>query len=133
MMSGSSSRSFRDEMHGVPFCSEAENMELKIVAEPTSHGSIRIVNEPGNRPGDESGATGGEKTSRNVVSPFNALTVSDMLTYRKKVQRQAKRMDESMRKPGVEKERPWEDNLGDMNMHSHVIRNNNQLGEVETT
>jgi len=38
------------------------------------------VNEPGNKPGDESGATGGLKMRRKEVSPFNDLIVKDMAT-----------------------------------------------------
>ena len=47
---------------------------------PTIHGSTKIVNEPGNKPGDESGATGGLKMRRKEVSPFNDLIVKDMAT-----------------------------------------------------
>jgi hypothetical protein len=41
---------------------------------PTSHGSIKIVNDPGKRPGEESGATGGLNVRRKDESPFNDLT-----------------------------------------------------------
>ena len=40
--------------------------------------SSRIVKEPGNNPGDDSGAAGGSNVRRKEVSPFNDLTVSDM-------------------------------------------------------
>lgn len=46
---------------------------------PTSQGSSRIVKDPGNRPGEDSGATGGLKTSKKDVSPFSDLTDSDMV------------------------------------------------------
>jgi hypothetical protein len=45
---------------------------------PTIHGSTSMVNEPGNKPGEASGAAGGSKTSRKEVSPFSDLTVRDM-------------------------------------------------------
>jgi hypothetical protein len=53
-------------------------MELKIIEGPTIHGSTKIVNEPGNRPGEDSGATGGWKMRRKEVSPFRDLMVSDI-------------------------------------------------------
>jgi hypothetical protein len=40
--------------------------------------SSRIVKEPGNNPGDDSGAAGGSNVRRKEVSPFNDLTMSDM-------------------------------------------------------
>jgi hypothetical protein len=52
-----------------------EKMLLRMVAEPTSHGSMRIVKEPGNRPGDDIGAIGGLKVSKKAVSPFSDLHV----------------------------------------------------------
>lgn len=78
MMSGSSSSSFSEDIHGGAFRSVMENFGLRIWAEPESHGSMRTVNEPGNRPGEEIGATGGEKVRRNEVSPLRAFTVKDM-------------------------------------------------------
>jgi hypothetical protein len=65
-------------MHGHAFCSEREKMEFSIMDGPTSHGSSSIVKEPGNNPGDDSGATGGLNTRRKEVSPFNDLTDKDM-------------------------------------------------------
>jgi hypothetical protein len=78
MMSGSCSKSFKEAMQGLVFCSEMEKTVLRIVAGPVSQGSTRIVKELGNRPGDRRGASGGEKVSRKVVSPFRDCTVSDM-------------------------------------------------------
>lgn len=40
--------------------------------------STKIVKEPGNRPGDDSGAAGGSKVRRNEVSPFRDWTERDM-------------------------------------------------------
>jgi hypothetical protein len=51
-----------------------------MIEGPTIHGSTRIVNDPGKRPGDESGATGGLKMRRKDVSPFSDLMVRDMAT-----------------------------------------------------
>jgi hypothetical protein len=78
--SGSRSSSFKEEMHGWLFCSEWEKMELRMIDGPTIHGSTRTVNDPGKRPGDESGATGGLKMSRKQLSPFSDLMVKDMAT-----------------------------------------------------
>jgi hypothetical protein len=55
-----------------------EKIELRMMEGPTSQGSIRIVKDPGKRPGEDSGATGGLNVSRNAVSPFNDLTVRDI-------------------------------------------------------
>jgi hypothetical protein len=55
-------------------------MELRMIEGPTIHGSTKTVKEPGKRPGDESGATGGLKMRRNDVSPFSDLMVKDMAT-----------------------------------------------------
>lgn len=82
MISGSCSKSLKDEMHGVVFCSEMENLVLRMVAAPVNHGSMRTVKDPGNSPGDESGATGGEKVSRKAVSPLRDFTVNDMAQQR---------------------------------------------------
>ena len=60
-------------------------MELRMIDGPTSQGSSRIVKEPGKRPGEEMGATGGLKTRRKEVSPFSDLTDSDMATYTQSV------------------------------------------------
>jgi hypothetical protein len=73
--SGSCSSSSSEAIHGVVFCSEMEKMLLRMVAAPTSHGSMRIVKEPGNRPGDDIGAIGGLKVSKKLVSPFSDLQV----------------------------------------------------------
>ena len=54
-------------------------MLLRMVAAPTSQGSMRIVKEPGKRPGDESGAIGGLKVSKKAVSPFSDLHVRLMV------------------------------------------------------
>lgn len=78
MRSGSYSSSFRCEMHGCAFWCEMEKIELRMMDGPTSQGSIKIVKDPGKRPGEDSGATGGLKASRNAVSPFNDFTVSDI-------------------------------------------------------
>lgn len=67
-------------MHGCDFCWEIEKIELSMIDGPTSQGSIRMVKEPGNKPGDETGATGGLKTRRNEVSPLSDLTDSDMVS-----------------------------------------------------
>lgn len=67
-------------MHGCFFCSEMEKNELRIMDGPTNHGSTRIVNEPGNSPGEDSGAIGGLNMSRKEVSPLSDLTVKDMAT-----------------------------------------------------
>jgi hypothetical protein len=80
MRSGSNSSSLRWEMHGCAFWCETEKIGLKTMEGPTSQGSIRIVKDPGNRPGEDSGATGGLKVSRNAVSPFNDFTVRDIAT-----------------------------------------------------
>jgi hypothetical protein len=77
--SGSCSSSSSDDIHGFVFCSEMENMLLSMVAAPTSQGSMRIVKEPGNRPGEESGAIGGLKVSKKAVSPFSDLHVRLMV------------------------------------------------------
>ena len=50
-----------------------------MVAAPVNQGSMRIVKEPGNNPGEEMGAIGGEKVRRNAVSPFIDFTVNDMM------------------------------------------------------
>jgi hypothetical protein len=78
MISGSWSSSFREAMQGAAFCSETEKTELSIVAGPVSQGSMRMVKEPGNRPGERRGATGGEKVSRKAVSPLRDCKVRDM-------------------------------------------------------
>jgi hypothetical protein len=39
-----------------------------------------MVKEPGNIPGEDSGAAGGSNVSRKEVSPFNDLIVSDIFT-----------------------------------------------------
>lgn len=67
-------------MHGWAFWCEMEKMELRMMEGPTSQGSIRIVKDPGKSPGEDSGATGGLKVSRNAVSPFNDFTVKDIAT-----------------------------------------------------
>jgi hypothetical protein len=72
------SSSLRWVMHGRAFCSEWEKMEFSIMDGPTSQGSSSIVKEPGNNPGDDSGAIGGLNTRRKDVSPFNDFTDSDM-------------------------------------------------------
>jgi hypothetical protein len=77
-MSGSWSSSFNEEMHGAVLCSDMENMVLRMVAGPVSHGSMRMVKDPGKRPGEDTGATGGEKVSRKAVSPLRDRTVNDM-------------------------------------------------------
>jgi hypothetical protein len=79
MMSGSWSSCFRDEIHGVLFCSEIEKILLRIVAGPVNHGSMSMVKEPGKRLGEETGALGGENVKRKAVSPFSDLTDKDML------------------------------------------------------
>lgn len=43
-------------------------------------GSTRMVKEPGNSPGEDSGATGGLKVRRKEVSPLSDLMVRDMAT-----------------------------------------------------
>lgn len=57
-------------------------MELKMIDGPTSQGSIRIVKDPGKRPGEDSGATSGLNVSRNAVSPFKDFTVRDIAIQR---------------------------------------------------
>lgn len=74
-------------MQGCAFCSEMEKMEFRIMDGPTSHGSQRMVKDPGKRPGEESGAMGGLKTRRKHVSPFSDLTDSDMATFSHSAQR----------------------------------------------
>jgi hypothetical protein len=69
-------------MHGWLFCSECEKIELKMIEGPTIHGSTKIVKEPGNKPGDESGATAGPNIKRNEVSPLSDLMVRDMAHQR---------------------------------------------------
>jgi hypothetical protein len=78
MMSGSCSNSFKEEIQGLVFCSETEKKLLKIVAAPVSQGSIRMVKEPGNSPGEDKGAIEGEKVSRKDVSPLSDCTVNDI-------------------------------------------------------
>lgn len=68
-------------MHGRAFCSEWEKMEFRMMDGPTSQGSSRTVKEPGKRPGEDSGATGGLKTSKKEVSPFKDLTDSDIAAH----------------------------------------------------
>src|SRR4051812_21462436 len=87
MRSGSCSSSFKDEMHGFVLCSETEKMVLRMVAGPASHGSSRMVKEPGKRPGDDMGAAGGEKVRRKAVSPFSDRTVRGMVGCRQWCQR----------------------------------------------
>lgn len=53
--------------------------------------STRIVKEPGNNPGDDSGAAGGSKVRRKEVSPFNDSTESAMLAEDKCKTMSAKR------------------------------------------
>jgi hypothetical protein len=76
--SGSCSSSSREVMHGFVFCSEMEKTVLRMVAGPVSHGSRRMVKDPGNKPGEDTGAAGGEKVRRKAVSPFSDCTVKDM-------------------------------------------------------
>jgi hypothetical protein len=57
-----------------------EKMELRMTEGPTIQGSTSIVKDPGNKPGDESGATGGLKMRRKDVSPLSDLMVKDMAT-----------------------------------------------------
>lgn len=83
-MSGSSSSSFKEDIHGWVLHSVMENFGLRIWAAPDSHGSIRMVKEPGNRLGGETGAMGGEKVRRNEVSPLRAFTVKDMSRNKEK-------------------------------------------------
>lgn len=59
-------------------------MEFSMMEGPVIHGSTSIEKEPGNRPGDESGATGGLKMRRNEVSPLSDLMVNDMSTVARK-------------------------------------------------
>lgn len=66
-----------------------ENFGLRILAEPDSHGSIRMVKDPGKRPGEERGAIGGVKVRRKVVSPLRAFTVRDMTVHKRRVFRRA--------------------------------------------
>ena len=79
--SGSRPSSFNDEMQGLCFCSECEKTELRMMDGPVIQGSTRMENEPGNRPGLESGATGGLKVRRKDVSPFRDLTVRDIAKH----------------------------------------------------
>ena len=74
-------------MHGRAFCSEMENFEFRMMDGPTSHGSSRMVKEPGKVPGEASGAGGGRKTSRNDVSPLSDVTESDMAVHTQRVRR----------------------------------------------
>lgn len=104
-MSGSCSKSFKEEMQGGVFRSEMEKMELKMVAAPVSQGSMRIVKEPGNRPGEERGATGGVNVKRKAVSPFKDRRVNDMTTSA---------VDDDVRKHG---ELHREDDVRESNKH----------------
>jgi len=58
-------------MDGFARCSDREKIEFRMIDGPVSHGSTRMVKEPGNNPGDDSGAAGGSKVRRKEVSPFN--------------------------------------------------------------
>ena len=82
MMSGSWSSSSKDEMQGCVLCSDTEKKLPRMVAGPVSQGSMRTVKEAGNRAGECRGVAGGLKVSRNAVSPFRDLTVSDMFARR---------------------------------------------------
>jgi hypothetical protein len=77
-------------MQGFDFCSDMEKMVLRMVAGPVSHGSRRMVKDPGNRPGEDTGAAGGEKVRRKAVSPFSDCTVKGMAARRQRG-REAKR------------------------------------------
>lgn len=71
-------------MQGFDFCSDIEKMVLRMVAGPMSHGSRRMVKDPGNRPGEDTGAAGGEKVRRKAVSPFSDCTVKGMAARRQR-------------------------------------------------
>ena len=82
MISGSWSSSSKEEMHGSVLCSDTEKKLPRMVAGPVSQGSMSTVKEVGNRAGEDGEAAGGLKVSRNAVSPFRDLTVSDMFARR---------------------------------------------------
>ena len=44
-------------------------------------GRMRTVKDPGKSPGEDTGATGGEKVSRKAVSPLRDLTVKDIVGH----------------------------------------------------
>jgi hypothetical protein len=77
MTSGSCSAD-RDEMHGVTFCLERENLGCHIFESPVSQGSKRIVKEL--RAHSAVGRHGslGRKVRRNDVSALRCLIVKDI-------------------------------------------------------
>ncbi len=90
--SGSSWRSARDLMHGWPSCVTEEKPGVRTCVGPVIQGSKRMVNEPGNRPGDAvAGAIGGEKVRRKHASPLMDLMVRGILGIFKGSRQQRKR------------------------------------------